>query len=221
VATLVTALTDATAVAAASPAPLTRDGAAGSARHELAKAPYHRSDPSFAQRALNWLIKHLIDLVNRASGHAPGHGLGVGLILVLVAIAVVAVVLRVGPLRRPASAHEPVFGGTERTAVDHRRQADTYAAEGQWALAVRERLRAIGRELEQRGVIDPRPGRTADELCAEAAWQLPDLGSDLRAGAATFDSIWYGGTTAGQADDELLRALDRRLLAASRQPVPR
>jgi hypothetical protein len=198
------------------PSPLTRDGAQGSARHELAKSPYHRDDPSCPERVLSWLARHVIDGIARASNHAPGHGLGVALILVLVAVGVVAVVVRVGPLRRPASSREPVFGSTERTAADHRRQADSYAAASQWALAVRERLRAIGRELEERGVLDPRPGRTAAELCREASAQLPDLAAELRTATATFDAIWYGGAPAGQADDDLLRALDRRLTGSDR-----
>jgi hypothetical protein len=199
-----------------SPGPVTRDGAQAAARHELAKPPYHRDDPSWFQRVLSWLARHLVSVVGRASQHAPGHGLGVGLILVLAALAVVAVVVRVGPLRRPASKYDPVFGGTEQSAADYRRHADNYAAAGEWALAVRERLRTIARELEERGVLDPRPGRTAAELGREAGRRLPDLGPDLRVAIGRFDAIWYGGATATAGDDESLRALDSLVTGSKR-----
>jgi hypothetical protein len=201
---------------AAGPPPVTRDGAQKSARHELAKPPYHRNDPTWFDKVLSWLWRHAIDLVSRASHHAPGHGLGLGLVLILIAVAVVAIVMRVGPLRRPTSAREPVFGDTDRAAVDYRRQAAEYAASSQWALAVRERLRAIARELEERGILEPRPGRTADELRREASAQLPALAERFRDATRTFDAIWYGGVAASAADDELLRSLDQQLTGSGR-----
>ncbi len=86
----------------------------------------------------------------------------------------------------------------------------------QWAEAIRERLRAIARELEQRGVLDPRPGRTAAELSREAGAQLPALAEDLRNAASIFDRVWYGGRTATAADEELLRRLDSRVAGSHR-----
>jgi hypothetical protein len=201
---------------ATAPPPITRGGAQSQARHELAKPPYHRDDPTWLDKLLSWLWRHAVNLVDRASHHAPGHGLGLGLVLVLLVIAVVAIVMRVGPLRRPTTSRGPVFGDTDKAAVDYRRQAAEYAAASQWALAVRERLRAIARELEERGILDPRPGRTAEELRREASARLPALAGAFRNATATFDAIWYGGATATAADDELLRTLDDQLTGSNR-----
>jgi Domain of unknown function (DUF4129) len=203
-------------LATAAPPPITRDGEQRLARHELAKPPYHRHDPTWLDKTLSWLWDHLLDVFSRASHDAPGHGLGLGLVLVLLAVGIVAIVMRVGPLRRPTTSREPVFGDTDRPAADYRRTAAEYAAAYEWALAVRERLRAIARELEERGVLDPRPGRTADELCREASAQLPALATSFRDATQAFDAIWYGDVTARAADDELLRALDEQLTGPSR-----
>jgi hypothetical protein len=203
-------------VRATAPPPITRGTEQGLARHELAKPPYHRHDPTWLDKVLSWFWNHLLDLLDRASHHAPGHGLGLALVLIVVAIGVVAIVMRVGPLRRPTTSREPVFGDTDRSALDYRRTAAEYAAAAEWALAVRERLRAIARELEERGVLDPRPGRTADELCREASTQLPALATAFRDATQIFDAIWYGGVTARAVDDELLQALDRQLTGSGR-----
>ena len=81
-------------------------------------------------------------------------------------------------------------------AAEHRRRADGFAGEGRFAEAVRERMRAIVRELETRGVLEPRPGRTADEVAREAGALVPAVAPDLRTAATVFDEVWYGGRPA-------------------------
>ena len=61
---------------------------------------------------------------------------------------------------------------------------------------MRERLRAVVRELESRGVLEPRPSRTADEVARDGSAAVPDLAEPLRRATTTFDEIWYGGRTA-------------------------
>ena len=135
---------------------------------------------------------------------------------------VVLITARVGALRRSRHVETAIFSVEETTARDHRENAQRFADTSEWALAVREWLRAIARELEQRGVLDPRPGRTAVELSREAGARLPALTDDLRMATAAFDAIWYGGRPATAADEQLLRDLDatvagsHRSLAAAR-----
>ena len=57
-------------------------------------------------------------------------------------------------------------------------------------------MRAIVRSLEERALLDPRPGRTADEAAAEAGRALPAHADRLRAAARDFDDVTYGGRTA-------------------------
>jgi hypothetical protein len=79
---------------------------------------------------------------------------------------------------------------------------------------VRDRLRAVITDLEERTLLDPRPGRTADEAAAAAAAVVPECAADLRAAARTFDDIWYGGRPADASHDALLRRLDARMRAS-------
>ena len=99
------------------------------------------------------------------------------------------------------------------TAADYRAEAERFAAAQDWREAVRARFRAVIRELEQRGVLDPRPGRTAGEIAAEGGGAVPEIGNDLRRAARTFDEVWYGG----RAGD--VRALRHAL--RGRRPGPR
>ena len=133
------------------PDPVTRAAAQAAARAELSKRAYHRNDPSLIDRGLVWLLKKLGKLLENGARHAPGHQIGLLLILLIVAALVAVVVARVGVLRRSPHADEAIFGVEQTTADDHRRRADEFAKTGEWAEAIRERLRAIARELEQRG----------------------------------------------------------------------
>lgn len=202
--------------AGSSPDPVTRTAAQAAARAELSKRAYHRGDPSLIDRGLVWLVKKFSKLLDNAAKHAPGHGIGLVLIVAIAAAVVVLVIARVGALRRSPHADQAIFGVGESTADDHRSRAEQFAKAGEWAEAIRERLRAIARELEQRGVLDPRPGRTAAELSREAGAQLPAVAQDLRTAASIFDRVWYGGRTATAADEELLRRLDSRVAGSHR-----
>jgi hypothetical protein len=78
-------------------------------------------------------------------------------------------------------------------------------------------MRAIVRSLEERALLAPRPGRTADEAAAEAGRSLPPHADELRAAARAFDDITYGGRTADRRSYERLRDLDLELERARPQ----
>jgi hypothetical protein len=196
--------------------PVTRDGAQTAARDEVAKRAYHRHDPSLATRALRWLWNKLGNLLEAGTRHSPGHAVGALLVVAILAAVIVLILVRVGALRRTPRADEAIFGTAETTADEHRKLASQFAASAQWAEALREHLRAIARELEQRGVLDPRPGRTAAELCREASRDLPALARDLSTATSTFESVWYGGRTATADDERLLRDLDNAIAGSHR-----
>lgn len=187
-----------------------REAAADAARRELTKPGYREAQPPLVVRVVRWLVSHLRSLLERASTHVPGGRLGL-LLLVAVLVLVAAVVLsKLRPRRagRPAALFD---GERSLRAEDHRALADAAAADGRWADAVREQLRAVVRELEQRGVLDPRPGRTADEVAREAGAVVPDLEADLSRAVRVFDEVWYGGRTAGPAERDVVRDVDRRV----------
>jgi hypothetical protein len=198
------------------PPPITRDGARHDAQFELSKPAYHHGDPSIAQRVIRWVLHRVGDALSAAARHSPGKGVGLFVIVVLIVLMVVVVAIRVGRVRRTASVADAILGDTMRTAADHRVLAREHAARSQYADAVREWLRATTRELEERGVLDPRPGRTAAELCADASVALPGLADDLRLASSIFEKVWYGGKIATADDERTLRRLDELVAGSHR-----
>jgi hypothetical protein len=84
--------------------------------------------------------------------------------------------------------------------------ADQLAAQGRFAEAVRERLRAIVRDLIERAVLPESPGWTVTELARAAATARPALATPLGAAVDTFSEIWYGLRPATAEDDAAMRA---------------
>jgi hypothetical protein len=85
--------------------------------------------------------------------------------------------------------------------------ADRYAAEGRFAEAVRERLRAIVRDLVNRGVIQHRPGWTVTELAIAATAMRPAVDRPLTEATKIFSEIWYGQRPATAEHDARMRVL--------------
>ncbi|MFD0356683.1 DUF4129 domain-containing protein [Streptomyces sp. NPDC127110] len=193
--------------------PLTtpRDAAREAAERELAKPAYHQDEPGLLQRALDRFWDWLGDFFDRASGATPGGWAGLLTIALLVLLVIAALWWRLGTPRRTATSTAALFDQGPRSAADHRTAADAHAAAGHWNEAVQERMRALVRALEERTLLDPRPGRTADEAAAEAARTLPAHAADLHAAARAFDDVTYGGRTADADAYARLRTLDLTL----------
>ena len=212
--------------AAAGGGPITRDGAREAARRELSKGIYHRNDDPWPVRLFHAVQRWLEHLMQTVSHHAPGGGAGaVGLLLL--ALALLAFVWwRVGLLRRTPVDTRPVLQGRQRTSADLLREAEAAAAAGRWDDAVIARMRALAMVVEERGIVDPRPGRTADELAAEIALGLPAAADAGRVAASTFDGVLYGKRDATRESyDVIVAAADlvdrehrgRRLVSAGRR----
>ena len=121
----------------------------------------------------------------------------------MVVVLVVLALVLAGPLRRRTRTRARaggVFADAVRTAAEHRTAAEQAARAGRWDVAVQERFRAVARALEERVVLDRRPGRTADEVAREAGVALAGTGEVLLRAARAFDDVTYGerpGTEAG------------------------
>ncbi|MFF5990208.1 DUF4129 domain-containing protein [Prauserella flavalba] len=190
------------------PVDVGRDEAQRAAREELADRVYQEAQPGLVERVVDWLADRLADFFGVIDG-APGGAAGLVLFLVLLVVLVVVVRLRTGKVvRRRRVRRAEVFTGPARKAAAHRLAAERARAGGEYAEAVREWFRAIARELEERGVLDERSGRTADELAAEAGALLPGSAAELRAAAVLFDDVHYGGRAATAEGVERLAALD-------------
>ncbi|MEU1056873.1 DUF4129 domain-containing protein [Streptomyces sp. NPDC005876] len=201
--------------------PLTvpRDPAREAARRELSKGVYHENDPSWFQRALNAFWDWIDDLFSTAATAAPGGTLGLVVIVVAVLAVVAALWWRLGTPRRPPVSAAALFDDRPRAAADHRAAAEAHAAQGHWNQAVQERMRAIVRSLEERALLDVRPGRTADEAATEAGRALPGHSDRLRAAARDFDDVTYGGRSATEPSYRRIAALDHDLERTRPRPA--
>lgn len=191
------------------PVTIPRDPAREAARRELSKRMYHENDPSWYQRALNAFWDWIDKLFSSAASATPGGTLGLLVVLVAVLAVLGALWWRLGtPGRQPVSS-AALFDDRPRSAAEHRAAAEAHAAQGHWNQAVQERMRAIVRSLEERTLLDVRPGRTADEAAAEAGRALPSHTDRLRAAARDFDDVTYGGRRASEMSYQRIAELDR------------
>jgi hypothetical protein len=195
------------------PITLGRDEAQRLARIELANPIYTGDEEPWIQRVFRWVLEKISSLLDSVGGSSPLGWFGILGIVVLVVLVVVVVRRRTGSLARAATADE-LFASGDRSAADFRGEADRFASSGAWAEAVRARLRAVVRDLEERGIVDARPGRTADEIARDAGRALPSVAADLRAAARLFDDVWYGGRTADSASYDRLVAVDSAVSVA-------
>ncbi|MGW1767071.1 DUF4129 domain-containing protein [Streptomyces sp. NPDC002073] len=216
-----TALTPAAYATDGPPVTLPRVPAQEAAERELSRPAYHENDPGLLERALRTFWDWVGDLLGAASEVSPGGTPGLVAIVAVAVLLIAALWWRLGTPRRSAAATAgTLFTEGPRSAADHRTAAEAHAAAGHWTEAVQERMRAVVRSLEERTLLDPRPGRTADEAAAEAARTLPAHTADLRAAAREFDDVTYGGRTATPDAYARLRDLDTAL-ARTTPTLPR
>jgi hypothetical protein len=191
--------------------PIGRDPAQRLARNELSKGIYHHT--SFPQDAWNAITGFFGRLFSGASAVTPGGWWTlVALVAVLVA-AIAVVVVRLGPLAGAARAKDALKerNGRPKNSRQLRDAAETAAAAGDYATAIMQRLRAIAAGCEERGVVSPDAGRTADEFAALAGARYRSHAAELAAAALLFDQVRYGYGTGTPSGYERLRALDDTL----------
>jgi hypothetical protein len=183
---------------------------------ELSNPAYHQQD-NLLTRLWHWLLQQFDGLP--ALGVSPQVA---ALVVVGVLAAVVVVALWVaGPVRRArrVGVRAVLRRDDRRSAAQLRAAADAAAGSGDWSLAVTERFRAVVRDLEERAVLDERPGRTALEVAAEGGRVLPSVAGALRESADLFDDVVYGERAARPDDDAGMRAAEQRVRAARRERV--
>ncbi|PSK97117.1 uncharacterized protein DUF4129 [Murinocardiopsis flavida] len=191
------------------------DDGARIAREELADPDYGNNDPGLLQRIYDAVAEWLAELLRviGESDSVPGGWWVLGPVLAVLALLVVALLLYTRPARRARRRGALFDPATALTAAAHRARADRHAAAGEYADAVRERLRAFTRDLEERAIVAPRSGRTATELASEASVALPAHRVELHRAATVFNDVWYGGREATAEHARMLEELDTRLAA--------
>ncbi len=200
-----------------------REEARRRAAEELAKAKYGGTPEwlvELAERADRWvggIVDVLIRIMTqRQSGGGVNWGFLLAVAILLVAIALV--VWRVGlPRWRPHRRDAAVAADATRPAADYRVLAEQQAAQGDWPAAVRDRFRAVVRELETQAILDIRPARTAWEAAYRASRVLPTCREALQAGAESFNAVVYGDRPADAVAYQQMVAVDEQVTVAAAQ----
>jgi Domain of unknown function (DUF4129) len=186
-----------------------RDAAHEAAQRELDKPIYPKG--SVSQRINEWIHELLYRIIEKGSS-VPGGWLTITvLVILLVAAVVVAVRIARRTIRTRAGGDYQLFDAGQLTAAQHRAIAERFAAEENWTAAIRHRLRAVARGLEENGTLDPAPGRTASELATDAAGHLPALAAELSRSATAFNDVTYGERPGTQAAYQIIVDLDDHL----------
>lgn len=186
-----------------------RDAAHDAAQRELAKPIYPKA--SLTERFSQWL-EDLLYRIAQDGSSVPGGWFTITVLLILLTVAIVVAVRIAWRTMRTNRGGEPaLFGSHELTAAQHRATAEQYAADGNWSAAIRHRLRAIARQLEENGVLNPVPGRTATELARDAGTALPALSKELNYAANAFNDVTYGERPGTEPAYRMIAQLDDHL----------
>ncbi|WP_159802555.1 DUF4129 domain-containing protein [Arthrobacter zhaoguopingii] len=184
---------------------------------ELAKPAYQEAQPSLLERAvqaaLDWILEALSGI--RSVGAGPGTLLlAAGAVLIIV---VAVLLIRPRLNARADRTQRAVFStGAALPAAEHRRRAAAAAGAGRWSEALAERLRAVVRDAEERGLLEERLSRTATEAAAGLAPAFPGSAGEIRWLAERFNEVQYGRGAASEADEAdaaRAEALDAALAA--------
>ena len=184
---------------------------------ELAKPEYRDAAPSW----LDTLWRNFLDWLQSLDG-SSGDAASVPspvIALVIAAIIAAAILLARPRLNARARKTRDVFASEPAmSATDYRNRAEAAAAAGKWGDAVVDRFRAVVRSAEDRTILDPQPGRTADEAARALSVPFNAESGRLLLAAAVFDGIRFGNRAAGRADYQEIVGLDSALEAM--KPVP-
>jgi len=193
-----------------------RDAAHEAAQNELGKPIYPKA--SLTERLMDWIDELLYKLANAGSS-VPGGWLTLSVLSILLAIAiVVAVRIARRTMRTNRGGTYSLFGEHELSAAEHRATAEQYAAAGNWSAAIRHRLRAVARQLEESSVLDPIPGRTATELARDAGRAIPNLATELNRAAEAFNDVTYGERPGTEPAYRMIADLDDHLRSRTAAP---
>ena len=180
------------------------------AEEELAKREYRDAAPSW----LGTLWRNFLDWLQSLDG-SQGDAAPVPspvIALVIAAIIAAAVILARPRLHARSRQARDVFEREPTLdATDYRARAEAAAAAGKWGDAVVDRFRAVVRSAEDRAILDPQPGRTADEAARALSVPFSSQSGRLARAAATFDGVRYGNRAADSGDYRQMVELDTAL----------
>ncbi|MGZ4526922.1 MAG: DUF4129 domain-containing protein [Mycobacterium sp.] len=190
-----------------------RDAAHQAAQDELNKPIYPKG--SAGEQIAEWLNETIYRLLQKTAS-LPGGWLTATVLFIMLGIALAtAIHIARRTMRTNRGGDYRLFEAAQLTAAQHRATAENYAAQGEWAAAIRHRLRAVARQLEETGILNPAPGRTANELASDAGAALPHLADELSQAATAFNDVTYGEQPGTQSAYQMIAELDDHLRSRS------
>lgn len=115
-----------------------REAAHQAAQRELDKPIYPKD--SLTKELTDWIDEQLYRILEKGSS-IPGGWFTITVLLILLMIAVTAAVqIARRTMRTNRGGDYQLFDAGQLTAAQHRSTAESYAAEGNWAAAIRHRL---------------------------------------------------------------------------------
>jgi hypothetical protein len=200
------------------PGPLTPD--ADEARRWVEQ---ELSDPAYAEAQptpLDRMARAIGDFIESLFSGGPGPGWGPIVAVIAVVVLVVLLVAAFAIWGRPRGAarfvrpDEALLGSDEgRSAAQLRADAERHAAASAWDAAIADRMRALARDLSDRGVVDTPPGATVHGFARRAGTAFPSQAARLEAAASTFDDVRYLRRPGSAEAYHAVRDLDDELSA--------
>jgi hypothetical protein len=190
-----------------------RDAAHDAAQRELGKPIYPKG--SLTDRLHEWVHELLYRLIEKGASIPGGWFTSSVLVILLIVAVVVAIRVARHTMRTRRGNDYPLFDTGELSAAQHRIRAEELAAEGNWAAAIRHRLRAVARYLEETGILNPSPGRTANELAREAGARITHLALELSRAATAFNDVTFGERPGTPTAYQMIVDLDDHLRSRS------
>jgi hypothetical protein len=187
------------------------DTARGWVEQELSRPEYHQG---LLERIYGWIVEEWYRLQAAALDASPLSNAAAVVVVVLLVVVVVLVASRVRREPMRTAAVDSGLVGTLVSADDHRRMAQAALESGRHDEALVEAFRAVAARAVQRGVLEERPGLTADELTAGLSPFFPDHAFALSQASTKFDLVFYGDVPAAPEDARSVLDLDEALRAA-------
>ncbi len=177
---------------------------------ELSKPKYGEATPSWLEDAWRNFLRWL-DSLGSTDGTDTG-ALPIITVAAVIVIAVAIVLIRPRLNARRKNSSKAVFDVDPSVSPEnYRRRAAAAAANADWGTAVVEQFRAVVRSAEENTIIDPLPGRTADEVAASLGAAFSPIVWRLERAANVFDAVRYGHTPVDQQDFADMVELDESI----------
>jgi hypothetical protein len=208
------------ALGRARPAPLSRT-AAGKL-DAILREPRFQHEQSLPERILQWVEHLLLRALQTILASNGGVGPAIRLLFVVLLLGLVAVVAYLLARRSlgqlVAEVETTDEAGEPMISTSAAERASQLAASGDYRTALRYLYLATLLQLQERGALQLRPGRTNREYVRML--EVEGVDSDVRAALAAlteqFDRVWYGHLPFGAGDFARCEGLARRALAVPR-----